>query len=206
MTLEDASTLPHAGTLALQGIHAGRPVREGERILLNGASGNVGPFAIQIAKSLGMHVTGVASTAKLDFVRSIGADEVIDYTRDDYTRLGRRWDRILDVSARRSLFATRDALARNGTYTWMGGTTATLVQAVLLGPATSLAGGRRMGLTFNWKPFHAPDVATLVELYESGAVRPIVDRTFTLDEATDALRYLDEGRHRGKVIVTVPAS
>jgi NADPH:quinone reductase-like Zn-dependent oxidoreductase len=205
LPLADAATLSHAGVLALQGVRAGRPVRAGERILLNGASGNVGPFAIQIAKAVGMHVTGVASPAKLDFVRSIGADDVLDYTTTDYTRLGRRWDRILDVSARRSLFAVRRALSPDGVYTWMGGTTGTLLQGLLFGAVTAMAGGRRMGLTFNWKPFHPPDVGELIALYEAGTVRPIIDRRFPLTGAIEALRYLDEGRHRGKVVLTADA-
>ena len=202
MPAEDAATLPHAAVLALQGVRAGRPPRAGERLLINGASGNVGPFAIQIAKSLGMHVTGVSSTAKMDFVRSIGADEVLDYTRDDYTRLDRRWDRIVDVAAHRSLFRVRGSLTPDGVYTWIGGTSATLAQALLFGVATGVAGGRRIGFTFGWKPFNPPDVATLLSMYESGAVRPVIDRRMPLDLAIEALRYMDDGHARGKVVLT----
>ena len=201
MPAEDAATFPHAAVLALQGVRAGRPPRAGERLLINGASGNVGPFAIQIAKSLGMHVTGVSSTGKMDFVRSVGADEVLDYTRDDYTRLDRRWDRIVDVAARRSLFRVRRSLAANGVYTWIGGTSATLAQALLFGVATGVAGGRRIGFTFGWKPFNPPDVATLLSMYESGALRPVIDRRMPLDQAIEALRYMDDGHARGKVVL-----
>lgn len=202
LPIDDAATLPHAAILAIQGVRAGRPVRDGERILLNGASGNVGPFAIQIAKAYGMHVTGVSSGPKMDFVRSVGADDVLDYRHDDFTRLGRRWDRILDVSASRSLFRVREALAPDGVYTWVGGTSATLAQALLFGVATAAAGGRRIGFTFGWKPFHPPDIMALVELYESGALRPVIDRRFPMSDAVDAIRYVDDGHARGKVVLT----
>jgi NADPH:quinone reductase-like Zn-dependent oxidoreductase len=202
MPLEEAATLPHAAVLAIQATRAGRPPRDGERMLMNGASGNVGPFAIQIAKSFQMHVTGVCSTAKMEFVRSIGADDVLDYAATDFARLDRRWDRIVDVSARRSLFRVRDALTHDGVYTWVGGTTSTLASALLLGSLMSIAGPQKLGFTFAWKPFHAPDVATLLEMYEAGTVRPVVDRTFPLDQAIDAIRYMDEGRARGKVVLT----
>lgn len=202
MSPEQAACFPHAGILALQGVTAGHAPRAGERFLMNGASGNVGPFAIQIAKSLGMHVTGVSSTAKMDFVRSIGADEVIDYSTESFTAAGLRWDRILDVAATRSPFAMRRVLARNGVYTWVGGSTGTLAQSLLLGAATRLVGRQRIGFTFSWRPFHPPDVARLISMFEAGTVRPIIDRTYPLDQAIDAMRYVADGHHRGKVIVT----
>jgi NADPH:quinone reductase-like Zn-dependent oxidoreductase len=202
MTFEEAATFPHAAILALQGLRAGRPPRAGERMLMNGASGNVGPFAVQIAKALGMHVTGVASTAKVDFVRSIGADDVIDYTEESFPDTGRAWDRILDVSATRSMFEVRRALSPDGVYTWLGGTTGSFAQALLFGAATSFGGRQRLGFTFAWRPFHPPDVATLVRSFEDGAVKPVIDRRFPLDQAIEALRYMDDGHARGKVVLT----
>jgi NADPH:quinone reductase-like Zn-dependent oxidoreductase len=202
MTMEEAATFPHAAILALQAVRAGRPARTGERILINGASGNVGPFAIQIATSLGMEVTGVCSAAKMDFVRSIGADEVIDYNAESFSRSGRRWDRIVDVSGRRSMFEVRRALTADGVYTWVGGTTSTMLQALLVGSAMRIGSRRRVGFTFGWKPFHPPDVTALIELFESGAVKPVIDRRFPLEEAIDAIRYMDGGHHRGKVVIT----
>jgi NADPH:quinone reductase-like Zn-dependent oxidoreductase len=202
LTIEEAATLPHAGILALHGLRAGGPIHHGERVLINGASGNVGPFAIQMAKARGAVVTGVCSTPKLEFVTSIGADDVIDYTTQSYTRLGRTWDRILDVAANKSLLAVRRALAPGGSYTWLGGTTGTLLQSITVGPLQRLVGGRRMGMATGWGPFRPGDVAELIRLVESGAVRPIIDRTYPMAEAIDALAYLHEGRARGKVVLT----
>ena len=200
MSMGEAATLPHAAVLALQGLRAGHAPRTGERILINGASGNVGPFAVQIARAHGMHVTGVASGRKLDFVRSIGADEVVDYERESFTRSGRRWDRILDISANRSPFEVRKVLTRDGTYTVLGGTTSSLLQAMVFFPATKLT-RQRMGLNFVWKPFHAPDVETLVAMVAAGTLKPIIDRSFGFEDAIEAVRYLDEGRARGKLVI-----
>ena len=200
MSMEDAATFPHAAVLALQGMRAARAPRSGERALINGASGNVGPFAIQIAKAHGMHVTGVASGPKLDFVRSIGADEVIDYTRESFSSSGSRWDRILDISADRSPLKVRDSLTRDGVYTVLGGTTGALIQAAFFSVATRPT-RKRMGLNFVWKPFHEPDVRTLVAMFEAGTLKPIIDRRFAFDDAIEAVRYLDEGRARGKLVI-----
>jgi NADPH:quinone reductase-like Zn-dependent oxidoreductase len=200
MSMQEAATFPHAAVLAIQGFNAGRPPRAGERVLINGASGNVGPFAIQIARAHAMHVTGVASGPKLDFVRSIGANDVIDYTRESFARSGKRWDRISDISANRSPFEVRGVLTRDGVYTVLGGTTPALLQAMLFSPATRLT-RQRMGLNFVWKPFHAPDVETLVAMFEAGKLRPIIDRTFAFDDAIEAVRHLEEGRARGKIVI-----
>jgi NADPH:quinone reductase-like Zn-dependent oxidoreductase len=203
LSMETAATLPHAAVLALQAFRAGRPPRAGERFLMNGASGNVGPFAIQIAKAHGMHVTGAASTEKLDFVRSVGADDVIDYTETRFTRRGRRWDRIVDVAASGSLAEVRGALGPDGVYTVVGGTTGAFAQALLFAAATRPM-RQRMGLTFAWKPFHAPDVDALVEMVEAGTLTPIIDRRYPFDEAIEAMRRLDEGRARVKLLVLMP--
>lgn len=202
MTYEEAATLPHAAVLALQGLRSGRRLQPGHRVLINGASGSVGPFAVQIAKALGVEVTGVCSTAKMEMVRSAGADHVIDYTQEDFTRSGRRYDRIIDIAGTRSIFACRRALRPNGTYLWVGGSTARLLQAVLLGPLISLAGNRKMGM-LPWKPFPKEDVAFLTGLVDAGILRPVIDRRYPLAEVPDALRYLESGHARGKVVITM---
>jgi len=202
VTFEVAATIPQAAILALQGLRGGRSIGPGSRVLVNGASGNVGPFAVQISKSLGAHVTGVCRTGKVDFVRALGADDVVDYTREDVTRSGRRFDWILDVHGSRSLLAWRRALAPGGRYVMAGGRTPRIFEALLLGPLISLAGGRRLGLLLWWKPFDPAGVTQLSRLLETGAIAPAIDRTFPLAEVPDALRYLAAGRARGKVVIT----
>jgi NADPH:quinone reductase-like Zn-dependent oxidoreductase len=205
MSFEEAATLPHSAILALQGLRRrdGRTPRPGDRVLIGGASGNVGPFAVQIAKSLGAEVTGVCSTAKMDFVLTLGADHVIDYTKMDYTRAGLRYDWILDTDSHHSILRIRRALRPNGVYVTLGGTSSTLLGALVLGPLISLAGRRKMGLMLWWKPFDAGDVATLVALIGAGKVKPAIDRRYPLADVAEALRYVDEGRARGKVVITM---
>jgi NADPH:quinone reductase-like Zn-dependent oxidoreductase len=208
MSYEDAATLPHAAILAIQGLRRrdGRTVGPGDKVLIDGASGNVGPFAVQVAKSLGAEVTGVASTDKLDFVGSLGADHVIDYAKVDYTTTGERYDWILDVDSHHSMFDVRRALKRGGVYITLGGAGLRIVQALLLGPVMALATGKSMGLLIWWKPFKAEDVATLTELIAAGKVKPVIDRRYPLEEVVEALRWVDDGHARGKVIVTMPGS
>jgi NADPH:quinone reductase-like Zn-dependent oxidoreductase len=204
MTFEQAATIPQAAILALQGLRGrGRRVQAGQRVLVNGASGNVGPFAVQIAKAFGAEVTGVCSTGKMDLVRELGADHVIDYTREDVSRGGRRYDWIVDVAGNHPILGWRRALRPGGTYVMVGGPTSRILAALVLGPAISLAGGRKMGLMLWWKPFKKDDVAVLVELIEAGAVAPVIDRRYPLDKVADALRYLKGGRARGKIIITM---
>jgi len=204
MTFEEAATIPQAAILALQGLRGrGRRIQAGDRVLVNGASGNVGPFALQIAKAFGAHVTGVCSTAKLEMVRGLGADEVIDYSREDYTRGGQRYDWIVDVIGNRSILACRRALNPGGVYVMAGGPTARIFGALLLGPLISMAGSRKLGLLLWWKPFRKEDVAYLKELIEAGRLAPVIDRSYPLGEVADALRYLKDGRARGKVVITM---
>ncbi len=202
MTYEDSATLPHAAVLALQALRSGRKIQPGHRVLINGASGSVGPFAVQIAKSFGAEVTGVCSTAKLEMVRSAGADHVIDYSQEDFTRSGQRYDRIIDIAGSHSIFACRRALRPNGTYLWVGGPATRLLQALLLGPLISLVGNRKMGM-LPWKPFPKEDVALLRGLVDAGTVRPVIDRRYPLAEVPDALRYLEAGHALGKIVITV---
>jgi len=203
MTFEDAATIPQAAILALQGVTGRGRIGPGDRVLINGASGNVGPFAVQIAKSLGAQVTGVCSTGKMEMVLALGADHVIDYTQEDYTRTGQRYDFILDVKGNRSIFECRRALKRGGRYVMVGGPTARIFAALFLGPLISLAGSRKMGLMLWWKPFKPDDVAVLTELIEAGKLAPVIDRRYPLAEVVEALRYLDTGRPLGKLVITM---
>ena len=205
MTSETAATLPHSAILAIQALRLrnGRTVQPGDKVLIDGASGNVGPFAVQIAKTLGAEVTGVCSTDKLDFVRSLGADHVIDYTKVDYTTAGERYHWIVDTDSHHPILHVRRALRPKGIYVTLGGTARTIFAALLLGPVISLATGRQLGLMLWWKPFHPPDLATLAALVAAGKVAPVIDRRYPLGEAVDALRYVEAGHARGKVVITM---
>lgn len=203
MGFEDAATLPHSAVLALQGLRRrnGATPRPGDRVLIDGASGNVGPFAIQIAKAMGAEVTAVASTAKLDLVRSLGADHVIDYTNVDYTRRPERYDWIVDTDSHHSILAVRRALRPGGVYITLGGTSLPILAGLTVGPLISLSSDRWSGLMLWWKPFHAPDVEHLKELIAMGRIRPVIDRSYPLDEIVAALKYVNDGHALGKVIV-----
>jgi len=168
-----------------------------------GASGNVGPFAVQIAKSLGAEVTGVCSTGKVDFVRSLGADHVIDYKKVDYTSTGERYDWILDTDSHHSIFRVRNALGPDGVYITLGGEVGRLFQGLILGPLTSMRSDRWTGLMLWWKPFNAADVATLKDLIAAGKLAPAIDRQYPLSGVVEALRYVVEGHAKGKVVITI---
>jgi len=200
---EDAATLPHSAILAIQGLRRrdGRTPGAGDHVLVIGASGNVGPFAVQLAKHYGAEVTGVCRGSKMDFVRSLGADHVIDYETTDHTTTGERYDWILDTDSHHSVLAERRVLRRGGVYVTLGGTTWPLLGAMVLGPVVSAATGRSMGLMLWWKPSDPTDMATLADLVTRGIVTPRIDRTFPLSEVVDALRWVDDGHARGKVLV-----
>jgi NADPH:quinone reductase-like Zn-dependent oxidoreductase len=205
MSFEEAATLPHSAVLALQGLRMrnGRTIQPGDRVLIDGASGNVGPFAVQIAKAMGAEVTGVASTAKLDFVRSLGADHVIDYTKVDYTRATERYDWIVAVDAHHSILRVGRALKPNGVYATMGGDTGSIFSALMGSLLLSRFGDKWRGLMLWWKPMHEPDVDRLKELIAAGKLRPVIDRRYTLDQVVDALRYVEDGHPKGKVVINV---
>jgi NADPH:quinone reductase-like Zn-dependent oxidoreductase len=205
MPFEEAATLPHSAILALQALRlrGGRTIRPGDKVLIDGASGNVGPFAVQIAKSMGAEVTGVCSTAKVDFVRTLGADHVLDYTKIDYTSTGERYDWIVDTDSHHSILRVRRALRPNGAYVTLGGTSWPIVGGIVLGPLISLASDKWTGLLLWWKPFKAEDVATLTHLIAAGKIKPAIDRRFPLSEIVDALRWVDDGHARGKVVITM---
>lgn len=204
MTFEEAATIPHSAILALQGLRlrGGRTVRPGDRVLIDGASGNVGPFAVQIAKTMGAVVTGVTSTDKLDFVRSLGADEVIDYTAADYTRSGERYDWIVDTDSHHSIVSVRRALRPQGVYVTLGAPSFPVFASSLLGQVASAFGDKWTGLLLWWRPFDPTDVATLKALIAAGKLRPAIDRRFSLSDVVAALRHVDQGRARGKVVIT----
>jgi NADPH:quinone reductase-like Zn-dependent oxidoreductase len=206
MPFEEAATLPHSAVLALQGMRLrdGRTFEPGARVLIDGASGNVGPFAIQIAKAMGAEVTGVASGDKLDFVRSVGADHVIDYRSVDYTKAGERYDWIVAVDAHHPIRAVRRALKPGGVYLTMGGTTATMFAALGGSLVMSRFGDRWSGMMLWWKPMHRPDIHTLKKLIADGKLKPRIDRRYPLEEIADALRWVEDGHARGKVVITQP--
>ena len=203
MSFETAATLPHSAVLAVQGLRRrdGSTIAPGAKVLVDGASGNVGPFAVQVAKALGAEVTAIASGPKLDFVQALGADRVIDYRATDYTKERERYDWIVDVDSHKPIREARRALKPGGTYVTMGGTTRSIVSSMTVGAMLSRGSDRWSGLLLWWKPFHEPDVRTVVGLIESGKLAPAIDRTFPLDHVVDALRWVNDGKARGKVLV-----
>jgi NADPH:quinone reductase-like Zn-dependent oxidoreductase len=205
LSFEEAATLPHSAILALQGLRLrnGRSIRPGDKVLIDGASGNVGPFAVQVAKARGAEVTGVCRTEKVEFVRSLGADHVIDYTKVDYTTTGERYDWIVDTDSHHPILRVRRALRPKGVYVTLGGTSAPILLGLVLGPLISLASDKWTGLLLWWKPFNGDDVATLMELIAAGKVKPVIDRRFPLAEVVEALRWVDDGHAKGKVIISV---
>ena len=197
LTFAEASAIPQAGAISLQGT---AKAAVGKRLLINGAGGGSGAFAIQIAKRLGAHVTGVDNGGKLDFMRSLGADEVIDYQRDDFTRGHPPYDLILDLVAYRSVFAYRRALARGGRYRCAGGTVRALLRVLTVGAIAGKVTGRSIGvLVVKEGPDH---FGPLADLCVAGEVDIHIDRTFGLDEIADAMAHVGEGRALGKVVVT----
>jgi NADPH:quinone reductase-like Zn-dependent oxidoreductase len=206
MSFEEAATLPHSAVLALQGMRlgSGRAFNPGDQVLIDGASGNVGPFAVQIAKAMGAEVTGVARGDKLDFVRSLGADHVIDYEKLDYTKAGQRYNWIVAVDSHYPIRAVRRVLKPKGVYITMGGTTGTIFAALGGSLLISRFGDKWSGLLIWWKPMHRPDVDALKELIAAGQLKPVIDRRYPLDQVVDALRWVEDGRARGKVVITLP--
>jgi NADPH:quinone reductase-like Zn-dependent oxidoreductase len=198
---EEAATIPHSAVLALQGLRAwNRPIDPGHRVLINGAGGCVGPFAVKIAKAYGAEVTGVDHTGKQDLMRSVGADHVVDYTREDVTRNGVRYDRILDIATHRWVLDFMRSLSPDGTYAAIAGGLGEFLAAAAVGSAVSITGERRMGV-FMWKPNDRGDLAYLAGLADSGALGPLIDRRIDLEDVPAALRDMQEGKTRGKVMV-----
>ncbi|MCA1602378.1 MAG: NAD(P)-dependent alcohol dehydrogenase [Pseudomonadota bacterium] len=201
MTFEQVAAIPQAAVIALQGIRDKGQVQPGQQVLINGAGGGAGTFAVQLAKLYGAEVTGVDNTGKLDFMRSLGADHVIDYSREDFTKNGKQYDLILDLIAHRSVFAYKRALRPNGSYFFVGGSVATLFQTLLLGPLVGRTAGKKIRI-LAVQP-NLEDMVYITELYEAGKVVPVIDRRYPLSEVAEALRYLGEGHAGGKVVITV---
>lgn len=202
LSFEQAAAVPMAAVTALQGFHYAGPIRPGQKVLINGASGGVGTFAVQLAKSFGAEVTAVCSTKNLDMARSLGADHVIDYTQEDFTKNGQQYDVILAVNGDRSISDYRRALAPKGIYVQTGGSMAQMSQAMIQGPWISMTGSKKMGNMGVAKP-NQKDLVTVKELLEAGKIVPVIDRCYPLSEVAQAIRYLEEGHARGKVVITV---
>jgi NADPH:quinone reductase-like Zn-dependent oxidoreductase len=204
LTFEQAAAVPIAGCSALQALRDRGDLQPGQRVLINGAAGGVGTFAVQIAKAFGAHVTGVCSTRNVELVRSIGADEVIDYTAADFAGSGRRYDLIVDAVGNRSLGDCRRALTPKGTLVLVGGGGGRWLGPLAL-PLRAAVMSRFVSQRL--RPFLAqikkPDLVVLKELIEAGKVTPVIDRTYPLSDTPEAIRYLEAGHARGKVVITV---
>ena len=201
LTYEEAAALPQAGAIALQGIRGKGNVQPGQKVLINGAGGGSGMYAVQIAKLHGAEVTGVDNAEKLEFMRSLGADHVIDYTREDFTKNGRTYDLVLDLAAYRSAFAYKRSLTPGGRYLYVGGSVPTLLQVLLIGPLTGRAADKKIRLLA--VRLGAQHLAPIIELCQAGKIATVIDRRYRLNEVPEALRYLGEGHAKGKVVVIV---
>jgi NADPH:quinone reductase-like Zn-dependent oxidoreductase len=206
LEFEAAAAVPLAATTALQGLRDKGKIRPGQKVLINGASGGVGTFAVQLAKTFGAEVTGVCSTRNLEMVRSIGADHVIDYTREDFTKNGQAYDLIYCAVGNRSAADYKRALRPDGACVVAGFTTMPhmVLQVLLLGAWISMTGSRKVGFMGTVSP-NGEDLSFLSKLLSAGSVVPVIDRCYPLGETADAIRYLEEGHARGKVVIVVPS-
>ncbi len=200
-SFEDAAALPIAAITALQGLRDKGRIQPGQKVLIDGSSGGVGTFAVQIAKSFGAEVTAVCSTSKMNTARSLGADHVIDYTREDFTKDRQRYDLILAANAHHSIFDYRRALSQGGICVIVGGSLVRILQAVLLGPFLSRIGSKKT--CFFVANINQKDLVFLKDLLETGKVVPVIDRRYPLSDAAEALCYLEQRHARGKVVLTV---
>jgi NADPH:quinone reductase-like Zn-dependent oxidoreductase len=200
MTFEEAAAIPTAGVVALQHLVAKRPIQPGQKVLINGAGGSVGTFAVQIAKHFGAEVTGVDSGEKLDMLRSIGADHVIDYNQEDFTINGQLYDLILDMVVQRCISDYRRALTPDGIAVMIGGSMPRVFLNLLLGKL--MTNKKKIGLGV-WNPNKKEDLDFLKELFATGKLKPVIDRYYPLHEVPDAFRCLAEGRAKGKLVITV---
>jgi len=201
ITFEQAAAIPQAGVIALQGICSKGQVQSGQKVLINGAGGGAGSFAVQLAKLYGAEVTGVDSTGKLDFMRSLGADHVIDFTGEDFTQNKMQYDLILDLIAYRSVFAYQRALRPNGRYFAVGGSLPSFFQMLLVGPVIKKMKNKSIGVLAVQR--NQKDLIAITELCESGKIIPMIDRLYPLDQVPKALQYLGEGQVKGKVVITM---
>ena len=197
MTFEEAACLSHGGNLAVQGLIDFGQIKSGQKVLINGGCGSTGTLAIQIAKLFDVELTGVDRKEKLDMMRTLGADHVIDYTKDDFTKNGRQYDLIFDVKTTRSIFDYMRALSPNGTYVTVGGKTSRILQLVLFRKLSRKYKMHMIGYKAN------KDLNHIVELFEAGKIKPVIDKCFPLEETADAFRYFGEGRFKGKIVITL---
>jgi NADPH:quinone reductase-like Zn-dependent oxidoreductase len=203
LTYEEAAATPMVGYTALQGLRDAGKIQAGQKVLINGASGGVGTFAVQLAKSYGADVTGVCSTRNLELVRSLGAEQVIDYTREDFTKSGQHYDLIFDTVANHSVAEYRAALTPQGRCVVAGfSTMLRLIELSTVGAWVSRGAGQKVGMMGTAAP-NKKDLLTIKELLETGKVVPVIDRCYPLQEVPEAIRYLETGRARGKVVITV---
>jgi NADPH:quinone reductase-like Zn-dependent oxidoreductase len=200
MSFIDAAAIPQAAMLAVQGLIDKGKIKTGQKILINGAGGGVGTFGIQIAKLYGAEVTGVDSPAKLDLLRSMGFDHVIDYTKEDFTKNGQRYDLVLDAKTNRSMFDYARALSPNGIYVTVGGSTSRLFQALLLRPWISMIYKKHMRIVA-LKP--NKDLAYINELFEAGKIKPVIDGPYKLEEVAKAFRIFGKSGHKGKLVIAL---
>ena len=196
----ESAAVPQAAVVALQGLRKGN-IREGQKVLVNGASGGIGTFAVQIAKSFGAKVTGVCSTKNLELVSSLGADHVIDYTKEDFTSPGGKYDLILATAGYRSVKDYIRALAPGGMLVVTGGSMKQIFQPMMLGPFVSKKEGRQV--TNLSAKSNQSDLVMVKELIEAGKIKPVIDRQYTMEESAEAFRYYDKGRTRGKIVITI---
>lgn len=201
MTFRQAAAFPQAAVLALQGLRYKRDIVSGQKILVNGAGGGAGTFAIQIAKSFGAEVTGVDSTEKMEIMKSLGADHVIDYTKEDFTKSSRLYDRIVDFAAYHSIFDYRRTLVPDGIYVMVGGSMSAFYQILLLGAWFSTTGNKKVGILLH-KP-NPIDLTFLKGLFDSGEVAPIIEKCYPLEELPEALKYFGTGHVKGKLVINV---
>lgn len=200
MSFEEAAAIPQAAMLAVQGLIDKGKIHPGQKLLINGAGGGVGSFGVQIARLYGVEVSGVDSTGKLDMMRSMGFDHVIDYTREDFTKNGQRYHLILDVKTNRSMFDYTRALSPNGIYVTVGGSMGRLLQALLLGPWISLIRKKHIRIV-SLKP--NKDLVYINELFETGKLKPVIDGPYKLSDFPEAFRLFGKGEHKGKIVITM---
>lgn len=200
MTFEEAAAIPQAAMLAIQGLCDKGKIQPGQKLLINGAGGGVGTFAVQIAKLYGVETTGVDSSGKLEMLRAMGFDHVIDYTKEDFTRNGQQYDLILDAKTNRSILDYTRSLSPNGMYVTVGGRIARLFQALILGPWISMISKKKIGIVALKRN---KDLKYMNELFEAGKVKPVIDGPYRLDEVPKAFRLFGKGDHKGKVVITV---
>ena len=200
MSFEQAAAIPQAAMLAVQGLIDKGNIQQGQQILLNGAGGGVGTFAIQIAKLYGAEITAVDSEAKLAMLRSVGADHVIDYREEDFTRNGKVYDLILDAKTNRSLFDIARALKPNGTYVTVGGSMGRLLQALVVSPWIKMTKHKKIGIVALKTN---KDLLYMNELFETGKVKPVIDGHYKLEDAPAAMKYYSTAAHKGKIVISI---